>query len=306
MAAGSYSHIAFADESNWRTGRFRSISLTTATAADARQFHLDLVQLRRNHGTEEFKWKSIHREHGLGLADFLFGRLGKIRMDVLIWDMEDSRHKDLGRRDDLSNFSRMYYHLLHHVLKRRWPDDACWLICPDENKEVNWRKLEECLNWKSWTFEHNLFTGGTAFPAAREFYNISEVRPSCSKKYPLIQLADLFAGLGAYSYTCFHKYEAWKAANSGQASVFSTETGYSQDVSFSAIDKERLPILHHVRETAREKALPLSLKTSRGLQTKNPKAPLNFWLYVPQRPEDRAPVRPTRHLRAGAEEEDGG
>ena len=79
-----------------------------------------------------------------------------MRVDVLIWDMEDSRHKEVPDRDDKADFSRMYYHLLHSVLKLRWPDGARWLICPDQHGEMDCMTLEQCLGWKGWAAEAGL------------------------------------------------------------------------------------------------------------------------------------------------------
>lgn len=38
----------------------------------------------------------------------------------------------------------------------------------------------------------------------------------------------------------------------------------------------------------------VSLKSNRGLWTPNPVNPLNFWMYEPQHPEDRAPTKVKR------------
>jgi len=209
MPKEQYTHVGFADESNWIQGRFRSIALVSAAVDDARAFHQELDELRQNYGKSEFKWRKTNHRHGIALVDFFFERCDKMRVDVLVWDMKDSRHKGIRGRDDKANFARMYYHLLHNVLKRRWPDDARWLICPDEQKVVDWKTLEQCLSWKSWITEENILTQSNITPNSHEYYNIHDLRPVRSEQYLLVQLADLFAGLAAYSYTSFIKYLQW-------------------------------------------------------------------------------------------------
>ena len=44
-----------------------------------------------------------------------------IRIDSLMWDIDDSRHKISGR-DDTANLCRMYHHLLRNVFLERWPN----------------------------------------------------------------------------------------------------------------------------------------------------------------------------------------
>jgi len=296
MSQVDYTHVAFADESNWNQGQFRSISFVSATADNARIFHKELDALRHKYSKSEFKWSGrLSEHHGKALADFFFQRHDRMRVDVLVWDIEDSRHKNVPGRDDKANFARMYYHLLHNVLKSRWPDQAQWLICPDQQKDVDWFTLEQCLDWKSWVAEENLFTQAGAMPELREFYKIQEFRLVCSREYLLVQLADMFAGLAAYSFASFDKYRHWKNEQDAQYSLLDMCAYGEQRAKLSNSDKERLPVLHHVREQAGQKSLQVSLESSNGLSTKKPSNPLNFWLYTPQRTNDKAPVKENRY-----------
>lgn len=291
MASPQYTHVGFADESNWNQGRYRSVSLVSAPVNDARALHQELDAIRKQYKKNEFKWKKANKVHGIALADFFFEHCHRMRVDVLVWDTEDSRHGGLRDRDDKANFARMYYHLLHNVLKLRWPDSARWLICPDEQKEVDWLTLEQCLDWKSWAAEENLFTLIGELPGQREFYNIDEIRPVNSKDYQLVQLADMFAGLTAYSYRAFDKYQQWKRDQNTAEPLFDISNCGVEKLALSKRDQQRLPILDHVRKGSGQRRFQVSLDSSGGLCTKNPANPLNFWLYIPQRPDDRAPVK---------------
>jgi hypothetical protein len=287
----NYTHVAFADESNWNRGRFRSISLVTADVECARKYHQELDALRKGHNKSEFKWSRFQEREGMRLADFFFERCHTMRVDVLTWDIQDSRHRDLRGRDDRANFARMYFHLLHNVLKKRWPDETSWLICPDQQKDVNWSTLEECLDLRSWAFEDNLLARDDAEVSIREFYRIHEIRCSSSQQFLLIQLADMFAGLASFSRECFDKYLLWRRQHSDCFSLFAEPADEAPQATFSKSDTARLPVLHHVREESGRRRLQVSLLSSSGLCTKNPKGPLNFWFYTPQRQDDRAPVK---------------
>lgn len=54
-----------------------------------------------------------------------------------MWDITDSRH-DIQGRDDIANLGRMYHHLFVDILRNRWPDDARWMVHPDENSALDW------------------------------------------------------------------------------------------------------------------------------------------------------------------------
>jgi hypothetical protein len=288
MARSDYTHVAFADESNWNQGRYRSISLVSAAVQHARIFHYELDALRKTRNKLEFKWVKTDTRHGVALADFFFERLQRMRVDVLIWDVEDSRHKEIKNRDDRANFGRMYYHLLHNVLERRWPQGSRWLICPDEQKEVDWLTLEACLGRKGRDRDAKHVALATEVRELR--YSIREIRCVSSTEYLLVQLADMFAGLAAYSYSAFDKYRQWKSDSDATRELFDTAQYGERRLKVSKRDKERLPVLDHVRHVASTRGLQISLKSTRGLSTRNASSPLNFWLYTPQRQHDKAPI----------------
>ncbi len=288
MLEVDYTHVAFADESNWNKGRFRSIALVSAELDDARLFH---KQLKANHGGGEYKWVKTNKRRSIELVDFFFQRQDHMRVDVLIWDTGDTRHKNVFGRDDKANFARMYYHLLRNVLKKRWPDDKSWLICPDEQKAVDWMTLERCLYWKRWASDENLLTQCGETQGFREFYNVQEIRLVQSHEFLLVQLADMFAGLSTYSYSAVEKYLQWKEDHDVNLKLFDSGDLGLERIPFSKNDEQRLPILHHICQEAEKSKFQLNIGYRRGLYSSNPRKPLNFWLYTPQRSEDKAPVK---------------
>lgn len=78
----------------------------------------------------------------------------------------------------------------------------------------------------------------------------------------------------------------------GTPSLFDLAEYGGKTLELSNSDKERLPILHHLRQEAGERKLQVSLNSSSGLCTKNPANPLNFWFCTPQHANDKAPRKP--------------
>jgi hypothetical protein len=140
-------HLAFADESHWNTDRYRALGLVTLEA----QWQVDIEQaIKENlikHGiTGELKWSKIDRDRDRDAAcDLLRTALrliaqDQLRVDVMIWDIEDSRHK-VRRRDDLNNLQRLLYRICIDVLTRRWPAQAHWAIYADQQSGIDWHNL---------------------------------------------------------------------------------------------------------------------------------------------------------------------
>ncbi len=197
----------------------------------------------------------------------------------------------MSRRDDIANLQRMYYHLLKNVLQARWPDYSEWNIFPDEHTGLNWNEVEDFLDRASMTSEvvKDLLTKGSFKVRLRTEFRIEEIVPSKSHLEPLIQVADLLAGLGSYSYDKFRTYIEWKRQNSRQSELLLQANNLP--LKLSCADRERCRVLDEFDAACKFRKLGVSLSTHRGLQTPNPKNPINFWLYVPQHEKDVAPRR---------------
>lgn len=288
-------HVGFSDESNWNRGRFRSLGLVTISLDFLEMLNGQLQQLLEESQVEEFKWKNLAgakvRFAAMKLCSFAIdqARAGKLRIDVLIWDIQDSRH-NLRGRDDIANLQRMYYHLFRNVLRMRWPNDAVWRLCPDEHTAMDWDTVKDCLKNVSHRveIERNLFTQGSFKLRLRKEFGIEVIEPVSSHRRPLVQLADLFAGLAVFSREKFNEYRQWLQCASPHASLFQeAETEGRQ----SGSDKERFQVLKEFDQTCKQWKLGISLKSSNGLLTHDPARPINFWHYEPQHPEDKAPTR---------------
>ncbi|MCL6546932.1 MAG: DUF3800 domain-containing protein [Bryobacteraceae bacterium] len=292
-------HVGFADESYWNKGRFRSLGLVTTPVCSLDLLNDELKSLLAESNVREFKWKRLdgakERFAAEKLCEFTVEKActGQLRVDVLVWDIEDSRHR-VTRRDDIANLERMYYHLFRNVLRARWPGDATWRLHPDEHTALDWDTVMDCLEAKSTSVELDLslFTPGWFKVRLRREFGIEQIQPVSSAKYPLLQLADLFAGLAVFSRDKIDEYLSWLKANSPQTLLFSDEVCATGDPSRSS--QERFQVLKSFDDACKQRKLGVSLKTKRGLWTPKPENPINFWMYEPQHPEDRAPQKGKR------------
>ena len=284
-------HCAFSDESGYNTSRYRSIAMVSLPHRN-----LDLVDekihtILEGGNIREFKWKNLNdakmRFCATAIVDYVIEQvLGEeFRVDVLTWDIEDSRHKIVGR-DDEENFRRMYYHLFKNVLNHRWEHPSRWKFFPDEQGSVDWENLKSFID-RELQKTRQLFSDPDdefGFRNLVSLEDISEVQSSGC--YP-VQVCDLFAGLASYSRSNFSKFCEWEFLKNGQTRFFDDGPG----ISLSNRDKERCKVLDHFNRLCKANKLGVSLKGSEGLRTPNPNSPLNFWLYVPQSQLDIAPVK---------------
>ena len=219
MTKTTYTHIAFSDDSGHEDGRYNSLCLITLLMSSLDEIKQQLKDILKKSGVEsEFKWSKLRSNSAKykfcaeRFEKFLFENIDKLRVDVLIWDMEDSRHKNLSGRDDNENLTRMYYHLLQNALSYRRANEATWLWIPDHQSSMNWRLLRNCLVSK----KHKALTDLFGIDE-RSFQNLGLkiIKPTNSCDEPFIQLADYIAGIGAYSYGHFDKYLNWIQTVSG-------------------------------------------------------------------------------------------
>lgn len=289
-------HIAYSDESYQTGSRYRSIAVITLEAAHEKAITLSFKKLLQQSNVSEFKWERLRQARerfaALKMLDktIEFATQGTLRVDTLIWDTHDHRHQVPGR-DDVANLQRMYYHLFKNVLQRRWPAGSTWQLRPDENTALDWMTVQDYLDAAGLgiKMDGDLFEAGFRLRLRRDF-SVLQISQACSSETPLCQLADLFAGLGAFSFSAYDRYESWLHTQSGQMAF---DLGFHDAGSEpTKSEQERFAIMKHLDDQCKKRKLRVGLKSSSGFKTYNPQQPVNFWLYEPQHPEDKAPVRP--------------
>jgi hypothetical protein len=281
--------IAYSDESYTTAERYRSIATFSFALRSHQQIRTELLNILKDSEVSEFKWHKLkdarYRFCAIKFIEAVIGFLEKhdARIDVLIWDTHDSRHRIRGR-DDTANFERMFFHLQSQVLKRR-PRNAKWKIYPDRQLEINWDNVAGCLEAVGKRIEVvelpllNSFFGDS-------FYQIQEFSEVESHEHPCCQVADLFAGVAVFSKTHYGLFKKWTKKKMPSLSLFQ-----ENDPAVSNREVNRFEVLKYLNECCKRKRLGVSLNTFSCLRTPNPQYPINFWHYEPQHEQDKAPLK---------------
>jgi hypothetical protein len=281
--------IAFSDESSV-SGRHRSIAICSLPFEHFVQLDAELRAILAHCDVREFKWQKVrnakYRFAALKIADCVFKHVfsSGLRVDVLMWDTRDARHT-VRRRDDRANFDRMLYHGFHRALTQR-DKNAAWHIFSDQRLDVDWGTVNDCLSAIGQRRDYIDTELGVFFGDPN--YRIERFDQVESHECPLCQVADLFAGIFVFSIERFDEYRQWRRHHGVNRDLF---PGQDQ---LSGSDKERSVVLEHVAysQYANRCGFRIYVK-ERRLRTFNPKAPINFWLYVPQGEYDVAPLKPS-------------
>jgi hypothetical protein len=291
LLTGDYTHVGFADETQYNTGRYRAISLTTLSVSDLTLVENDLATtIKRSGVSSEMRWKKVDgAKYGFAadhLFDYWLTRLqeGMVRVDTLVWDTEDPRHDVIGR-DDAANLQDMFRCLVRRVVQDRWGSSTRWALFPDHGSTIDWPALQQSINDRGteWTISH-----GVIRPIRDT--SIELVQEVCSRECPLVQVADLFAGVAVFSYQHFDEFMHWRNVYRPYCDI----TGrmmHEGDSSLTNSQQARSHVLNQMLQRVKRDFPGISFLRDHGLETRRRSCPLNFWLYRPQHSSDVAPVR---------------
>jgi hypothetical protein len=290
-----YSHVSFSDESSWNSGRYRSISMLTAPRSEALALHHEIGEKLKGSGVIELKWNKVrtakYRFAAIKVLDCCIPLLAeaKIRVDVLVWDCQDSRHS-VPNPDPIVNLQIMYFHLFRNVMARRWPADAIWRHIPDEHTGLDWASVQNYLQSKGVSavselcLSDDLISDEPFRISLKRLFRVHEITPCQSQEMCLAQVADIFAGLGVFSRETFDDYISWRSTQGYQATLFDSIKDRSPGT------EEKYNVLLHLERCIQRTGLLTGLHKG-GLRTMNPCSPLNFWWYEPKSIHDKARSR---------------
>lgn len=291
---GKHYHI-YSDESKYNTGRYRSIATIEIEETELSTISDNIKEILRKNDIKEFAWKKTcgdgkYTKCALDLINFLLDEAitkNIIRIQVIIWDIYDSRHTIKGR-DDKKNFQIMYFRILSHTIDIRENCDT-FSLYPDEKDDTCWSEIENHLSKnKFFVVEGKNFNPETDNLADNFIIKdkIEKCSPSNSCQTPLIQCADLLAGLATFSYENYEKYNKWRI---DEATSFLLPNLKKELDKYSKSEKTRFTILQKLLTNILI-ARKIRLDSKKGLSTfKNPQ--FNFWLYSPQGDYDKAPLK---------------
>ncbi|MGC9001197.1 DUF3800 domain-containing protein, partial [Caldisericum sp.] len=183
----------YTDESASESGRFRAICAISGLSNNLEKLKEELKSKINLYGLSELKFAEVktHQPKVNCAKDFIsvavdYASRREIRIDVIIWDLHDSRHSIQGR-DDKENLERMYFHLLRNVVER-WGIFICRFY-PDEHSEYDYQEIIDYLNATKYPRKEPGIL--KFFEDVRIRFSFKEVIPQRSEEQPLIQLADL-------------------------------------------------------------------------------------------------------------------
>lgn len=286
-------YYAFSDESRHNKGRYRAIGMISFPFDQLEIIEKQCLKICSDHGInnlKNFKWVKLKNDKKLNAAkstvEYIFNKaiLRELRVDILIWDTHDRRHKIVGR-DDSENLARMYYHLYKNVFLTRWPENSIWNVYPDQNTAIDWNKLKEILMTQGLVavMDDKSVNGRRQIILKNKV--VLDIYESNPLDHPIIQVADLFAGMGSYSWEEYNKFEEWIFQKSGQKRLF------NNFIKPSNADNHKCFIMDDFKSHCKKCGLSISLNSTRGFKTHNPNDPINFWLYTPQSEHDKAPLK---------------
>jgi len=291
---------AYSDESGFPAKRYHVISVVSGRREDMEILRCYLESVLQK-GVSELKFEDVrgHRPKVKAAREFLrytvkLAAKGKVRVDVLIWDTQDTRHSVVGR-DDIANLHRMYYKVLVHV-GRIW-NQRDWHFYPDEGSNVDWAEIQKFLNKTRMVKRKPRLIA--LLETETQYFQLRHVNPRKSHDEPLIQLCDLFAGFAAFSREKGEEYHKWVSAGKRRAQPGLFEADDDLPESSSKADIVRFALLQEFDTLCKKHKLGVSVKTKGYLWTPDPKDPINFWNYEPQHEADKAPARPSRLRRGG-------
>jgi len=161
----------------------------------------------------------------------------------------------------------MYFHLFKNVMSRRWPSDCVWRHIPDEHVGVKWETLESCLSAKD-SHQVSELALDSQSPAHESFgasikrlFRVAEITECRSQELCLSQVADMLAGMGAFSRERFAEYRAWKRNFGYSETLFETPR---PDVTSGQFEK--FQVLSHFESRIARLALPVALDQTGGLR----------------------------------------
>lgn len=292
------SFSAYSDESGIFDHRFQSIAVVSGKDDMLKELRNKLQEELYNRQIPEVKFSKIvgykspiaqaaRQFITTAVKGFAINR--RIRIDILTWDTLDSRHAVLGR-NDFANLGRMYYHLLIHMA-RQW-NQIHWNLYPDDNPKIDWNETARYLNSAS-LYRTNLQQHELVQVASYEELQFARIEQVDSVRDPLVQLADLFAGMARYSHEDGRQCVQWLESRVSKWQLRFKDLRPMNSASDVRTRKRVCvyQLIGNLYRLCRQYKLYVSIREKGYLWTRICSKPINFWSYEPQGSYDKAPVK---------------
>lgn len=281
----------YLDESGFCSERFQSICAISGSneSLSIVENSLREILIKNNISDLHFSDVGTHSSKLIATDEFLLMAVEYVsnydgRIDILLWDTQDERHSIFGR-DDVANFHRMFYRLISFVARKY--NQTIWEVYPDENTSFNWNEIEFYLSNSRRNKWENIIQ--TLFDEFNPFFKFEKITQVSSINEPIVQLADIFAGIGRFSVGCKDDYKIWKSiSNINQVSLFN-DRGKAEQISKRTTN--RFKLMKNFSNYCKGCSLGVSLNTNNFLKTFDKRNPINFWHYEKKYEYDFAPTR---------------
>lgn len=178
-----------------------------------------------------------------------------LRVDIAVWDslIEAESDPDPEACDPIAH---MVLCLMEEAARWR-QSPGVWSVYCDARLDIEWSRVRAAL---------------------ADSGSCRRVETIASAESPCCQVADLFAGVAAFSRNRAKKFIAWAGPTEERRVHFEQQ----REGVLSALDRENFKFLGHLNRECRSRSLGVSLMSCGYLWTPNPENPVNFRHYGPR------------------------
>jgi len=281
----SEAFLAYSDESGIFDRRYQAIGVISGPDYELALLRTALRNILGKENVNELKFVNIRRSKGKTMKAaqrFITCAIGefaiqtRLRIDVITWGDENSL-EIIQSNDHIAKLEDMYHRVLTHI-GRQWRQ-INWNFYPDANSQIHWNQIISFLNRTSLArFKPRLLQLFESNDPSQsfKFSNVKELSSSCE---PLIQLADLFAGMARFSREEGEQCVQWLNSWGNRAQLRFSELlnkGYSESDT-TRTNRARFELIGKFDKLCKRYKMRVSLRTNKCLWTFDPTYPINFW-----------------------------
>jgi len=285
-------YYIFSDESGYDgSNRYASLASISGTKTYTKELNTELQEILKRYNKKEIKFKKIKNTQTENIAnEFIEASLkfinsGKVKVHILLWDKQDSRHS-VQNRDDIKNMAKMYYKLIIQV-RNNWSVKNKWYFFPDEFEAINWK--EEIAPYIENTPIHKIKKEQPILFQCmydNTFSEFNTVKELESDKYPLIQLADLYAGMMRTSKKEIDFYHWYNESYTNEANLFDLKP----QINISKSREPKYRVMKNFKDKSSLYKMGINLSSDKCFKTFTNKGGIVIWHYSPQNKYDKAPT----------------
>lgn len=275
---------AYSDESGIYGERCQAIAVVSGQNIALSQLGTILKNILSNENIKESKFVNIRRSKSKATKAAMrflkcivkeFASQRRLRIDVIVWD--DRNFPDTETKERMSRLEDMYHRVLTHI-GRQW-NQISWNFYPDENSQIQWNQIVSFLNRTRLSRPKPRLLRLFENQETDQLFKFSNVKQLSSFNEPIVQLADLFAGMGRFSREegeqCIQWLNSWGNKAQLRLSEFFNFAGSESET--SRTKRARFELIGKFDNICKRYKMGVSLRTNKCLWTYNPNHPINFW-----------------------------